>query len=56
MDSFMDLFAEYGLFLGIPLVFLVIIVWVYRPGSGKRYREDGQIPFQDDDKRSAAPP
>jgi hypothetical protein len=56
MDSFTDLVTAYGLFLGIPLIFLVIVVWVYRPGSGNRYREDGEIPFHEDDKRPAAPP
>lgn len=56
MGSFIDLIAEYGLFLGIPLIFLVAVVWLYRPGAGKRYRKDGEIPFHEDDKESAARP
>ena len=50
MEHYIDLFAEYGLFLGIPLIFLVVVAWLYRPGSGSRYREDGEIPFREEEK------
>lgn len=52
MNGLIDVFTAYGLFLGIPLVFLLIVLWVYRPGAGKRYREDGEIPFDEEDDRS----
>lgn len=50
MDQLLNLFAEYGLFLGVPLVFLSIVLWIYRSGAKKRYQDDGDIPFNNDDK------
>lgn len=52
MNGLIDVFTAYGLFLGIPLIFLLIVLWVYRPGAGKRYREDGEIPFHEDEDKS----
>lgn len=51
MNSLVEIFTAYGLFFGIPLIFLLIVVWVYRPGAGKRYREDGEMPFEEEDDR-----
>lgn len=50
MDSWVGFIAEYGLFIGIPLVFLAIVIWVYRPSAKKRYRADGNLPFYGDKK------
>ena len=50
MDQLVDLFAKYGLFLGIPLVFLGIVIWIYRPSARKRYEADGNLPFYGDKK------
>ena len=50
MDQLVDLFAKYGLFLGIPLVFLGIVIWIYRPSAKKRYQADGNLPFYGDKK------
>ncbi len=33
--------AEYGLYLGIPLVFLLIVTWIFRPSAKKRYETEG---------------
>lgn len=49
MDQLLNLFAEYGFFLGVPLVFLGIVLWIYRPGAKKRYQDDGNLPFNDSD-------
>lgn len=51
MDQFFNLFSEYGLFFGIPLLFILIVIWVYRPGAKKRYEADGNLPFRGDKKR-----
>lgn len=51
MDRFFELLTAYGYYIGIPLVFLAIVVWVYRPGAKKRYEEDGNIPFSVDKKK-----
>jgi cbb3-type cytochrome oxidase subunit 3 len=53
MGHFVKLLAEYGFYLGVPLAFLAIVVWIYRPSAKKRYQTDGNIPFpgdKDDDK------
>lgn len=42
------LLDTWGLLLGLPLLFLAIVAWVYRPGSERRYRADGRIPFRED--------
>jgi len=51
MDHLLELVAAYGVYLGIPLVFLAIVVWVYRPGAKKQYEADGNLPFYGDKKR-----
>lgn len=45
MTNFLNLLSTYGMFLGIPILFLVIVFWVYRPSARRRYREDGRLPF-----------
>lgn len=50
MDQLVNFLAEYGLFLGIPLAFLAIVVWIYRPSAKKRYQADGNLPFYGDKK------
>jgi len=47
MNQFVTMLSEYGLYLCIPLVFLAIVLWVYRPSGKKRYQADGNIPFDD---------
>jgi cbb3-type cytochrome oxidase subunit 3 len=45
--------AEYGLYLVVPLIFVAIVLWVYRPAAKRRYKADGMIPFdagKNDDK------
>lgn len=37
MDQFLTLFAEYSLFLGVPLIFFAIVFWIYRSSAKKRY-------------------
>ncbi len=50
MDRLVNLITQYGLFLGIPLIFLAIVIWVYRPSAKKRYEADGNLPFYGDKK------
>ncbi len=50
MSTFLHFASEYGLFLGIPLIFLAVVAWIYRPGARKRYQDDGKIPFAEDKK------
>jgi cbb3-type cytochrome oxidase subunit 3 len=48
MTQIAIMIGEYWLYLGIPLVFLAIAAWVYRPNAKKRYEADGNIPFEGD--------
>jgi cbb3-type cytochrome oxidase subunit 3 len=50
MSHLVNFLAEYGLYLGIPLVFLLIVAWIYRPSAKKRYEADGNLPFYGDKK------
>jgi cbb3-type cytochrome oxidase subunit 3 len=54
MSRILDLISTYGLFLGIPILFLLIVFWVYRPGAAHRYRKDGRLPFQGGDEGGRA--
>lgn len=47
MNTLLNDIGTYGLFLGLPLIFLAIVLWVYRPGAAWRYRADARIPFRD---------
>ncbi len=48
--------AAWGLFLGLPLAFLAVVLWVYRPGAARRYRADGRIPFLGEGRRQQGGP
>ena len=50
MAPFMDLLNAFGLYLGVPLLFVAIVAWIYRPSAKKRYQADGNIPFYGDKK------
>lgn len=35
--------------IGVPVVLiLAVTLWVFRPGSRKRYEDDAHIPFEDE--------
>jgi cbb3-type cytochrome oxidase subunit 3 len=48
MSQLANMLAEYGLYLGIPLAFLVVVAWIYRPSAKKSYQDDGDMPFHGD--------
>lgn len=50
MSQLANMLTEYGLYLGIPLAFLVVVGWIYRPSAKKSYRDDGGMPFYGDKK------
>jgi cbb3-type cytochrome oxidase subunit 3 len=35
--------------IGIPVIFLLIVAWVFRPGARQKYRRDANIPFEEND-------
>lgn len=58
MTDFFDILSTYGLFLGIPILFLIRIrSWIYRPGARCRYEDDARLPFEENEKRvNSSPP
>jgi len=50
MNQLANMFSAYGFFVAIPLVFLAVVAWIYRPSAKKRYQADGNIPFDGDKK------
>jgi cbb3-type cytochrome oxidase subunit 3 len=56
MNRFIDNLSTYGLFLGIPLLILLIVFWVYRPSTRRRYQDDAQLPFDAAEPPVAAVP
>lgn len=43
-------FADSWGLLFLMLVFVGVIIWVLRPGSGRHYREQAEIPFKHEDE------
>lgn len=43
-------FADSWALLALTLIFLGVVVWVFRPGSRKTYRDQADIPFKYDEK------
>ncbi|MFO1088630.1 MAG: cbb3-type cytochrome c oxidase subunit 3 [Hyphomicrobiales bacterium] len=43
-------FADSWGLLGMFLVFIGVIVFVFRPGSAKQYQHDAMIPLRDDEE------
>ncbi len=41
------------LIYGIPIAFIVLVLYVFRPSARKRYQADARIPL-DDNKRSSS--
>ncbi|MFO8024643.1 cbb3-type cytochrome oxidase subunit 3 [Thiohalophilus sp.] len=44
--------SGYLYLFGIPLIFIGIIVYIYRPGAKRRYRQDAQIPLKENDNHN----
>ena len=39
---------QYSTYVGIPLLLLAVVAWIYRPSARRRYEEDGHIPFDEE--------
>jgi cbb3-type cytochrome oxidase subunit 3 len=35
-------------FIGIPVLFLLVVLYVFRPGAKRGYRRDANIPFKNE--------
>jgi len=49
------MFAEYWLYVIVPLIFVALVLWVYRPWAKRRYKADGMIPFDADRNDNKSP-
>ncbi len=43
-------FADSWMLLLLFIVFLAVIIWVFRPGSARTYRDTADIPFRNADR------
>jgi cbb3-type cytochrome oxidase subunit 3 len=34
--------------LGVPLLFVLLVLYIFRPGAKRRYRKDARIPFEEE--------
>lgn len=48
--SLMRQFADSWALLALTLFFIGVVVWVFRPGSTRQYRDSADIPFRHEDK------
>lgn len=48
--NLVELLEQYGWFDGIPIAFLTIVWFVFRPKRKKRYEQEARIPFEEDRK------
>ena len=51
MQRFMQFFLDNPWFFLIPIAFIALVAWVFRPSARKRYEEDAEIPFADKDDK-----
>ncbi len=47
-------FADSWMLLMLFLVFLGVVLWAFRPGSGGTHREASEIPFRNDTRPAPA--
>lgn len=43
-------FADSWVLLAMFAFFVLVVVWAFRPGSSRTYRDDADIPFRHEDK------
>lgn len=48
--TFLRQFADSWMLLFLFSVFVVVVIWAFRPGSSKTYEDTANIPFRHEDK------
>lgn len=51
MNELLSKLAPYLWLIGIPLLFLLLVLYVFRPGAKRKYRNKAQIPFEEDEDK-----
>jgi cbb3-type cytochrome oxidase subunit 3 len=54
MEQLLNMLSKYWPYLAIPLLFLAMVAWTYRPAAKRRYTTDGKIPFEDKKRQDSA--
>jgi len=54
MNQISILLAEYWVYFCVPLIFLGVVVWVFRPTGKASFQADGEIPFEEEDDAAKA--
>ncbi|MFO7641737.1 MAG: cbb3-type cytochrome c oxidase subunit 3 [Candidatus Competibacteraceae bacterium] len=47
MQTITQFLLDYGWFIGIPVAFILVVLYVFRPSARKKYEEHGKIPLDD---------
>ena len=47
-------FADSWMLLFLFSVFVVVVIWAFRPGSSKTYEDTANIPFRHEDKAATS--
>lgn len=37
------------LFFAIPIAFIGVVIYIFRPSAKKQYKKDGEIPFREEE-------
>jgi cbb3-type cytochrome oxidase subunit 3 len=51
MNAITQWLQQYGIYAAVFLLLLAVVAWVYRPGSKRRYEEDGRLPFDEGERK-----
>ncbi|MDV7397183.1 cbb3-type cytochrome c oxidase subunit 3 [Arthrospira platensis SPKY1] len=51
MQAIAQFLSDYGWFIGIPVAFILVVLYVFRPGARKKYEDHGKIPLRDQDSK-----
>ena len=47
MQQVLEFLSNYGWFIAIPLGFILVVIYTFRPSAKKIYEEEGKIPLED---------
>lgn len=51
MQQVLQFLSDYGWFIGVPLLFIIVVIYVFRPSAEKMYQEEGKIPLEDENHK-----
>ncbi len=51
MQTIAQFLLDYGWFIGIPVAFILVVLYVFRPSARKEYEKHGEIPLREQDSK-----